>query len=146
MRDEIVLTIDQNVLEEYYEYYFSIHTRAHKVPIKHPYHESINTWMIMKRAAMNHLKQQWKDFIVWFVDNQGYSNLRIEQCEIVQIIYYKDNRRHDVDNTVPKFILDGLVESGMVEDDDCKHITQLSLVCLIDPEHPRTELHIFKTK
>lgn len=134
--------IDNKVLEKYEKYYFSIHTKAKKKPIANPYHESINVWMIMKRPMMNALKQKWKDFIVWFVDNQGYTNLRIDKCEIVQTVYYPNNRRHDTDNSVPKFILDGLVQSGMIVDDDSSHICKLSLKCKTDIKHPRTELLI----
>lgn len=82
MEDRILLMIDDSVLEQYEEYYFRMHPRAHKKPIVHPYHESINAWMILQRAAMNSLKQKWKDFIKWFVADQGYANLRIEQCEL----------------------------------------------------------------
>ena len=138
--ETIKLVIDNDVLNRYTKYYFGIHTRAKVPPIKHPYHESINFWMIMKRPAMNGLKQKWKDFIKWFVEDQGYANLHIEQCELSQSIYYPTNRRHDLDNSVPKFLLDGLVESGMVVDDDCKHITKLTLQCFTDAKHPRTEL------
>lgn len=136
----ILLTIDNKVLDEYSSYYFSIHKKAKKKPIRYPYHESINQWMIMKRPAMNCLKQKWKDFIKWFVNEQGYTNLHIEQCELCQTIYYPTNRRHDLDNSVPKFVLDGLVESGMVVDDDSKHITKLILQCGYDADNPRTEL------
>lgn len=138
----ILLTIDDLVLERYYEYYFSIHKKAQKKPILHPYHESINVWMIMKRPMMNALKQKWKDFIKWFVNEQGYANLRIEECEIDQVVYYPNNRRHDADNSVPKFILDGLVESGMIVDDDSEHIKKLTLSCKTDSIRPRTELRI----
>lgn len=58
------------------------------------------------------------------------------------MIYYPTERRHDVDNTTPKFVLDGLVESGMVVDDDSKHIQKLTLQCGIDKERPRTVLKI----
>ena len=136
----ISLVIDNDVLERYSQYYFTVHPKAKKKPIPHPYHESINFWMIMKRPAMNCLKQKWKDFIKWFVEEQGYANLHIEKCEVSQTIYYQTNRRHDLDNTVPKFVLDGLVESGMVVDDDSKHITKLTLECCVDAKHPRTEL------
>ena len=136
----ILLVIDNSVLDAYSQYYFSIHTRATKRPLKNPYHESINSWMIMKRPAMNCLKQKWRDFIKWFVNEQGYANLHIEKCEISQTIYYPTSRRHDLDNSVPKFVLDGLVESGMVVDDDSEHITKLTLQCGVDKAHPRTEL------
>lgn len=142
MGDTILLTIDEDALSRYEDYYFSIHTKAHKKPIQHPYHESINVWMIMKRPMMNALKQKWKDFICYFVNEQGYSNLRIDKCEICQTVFYPNNRRHDTDNSVPKFILDGLVESGMILDDDSKHVTKLTLECNTDAQHPRTEILI----
>ena len=91
---------------------------------------------------MNALKQRWKDFIKWFVASRGYTSLAIKKCEIYQTVYYPNNRRHDPDNSVPKFILDGLVESGMLEDDDSKHITKLVLECMVDTECPRTEIVI----
>lgn len=139
---KIKLTIDNSVLDRYTDYYFTLHPKAYKRPIPRPYHESINEWMIMKRPMMNALKQKWKDLLRWFIEEQGYTNLHIEKCEISQKVYYPNNRRHDIDNSVPKFILDGLVESGMVVDDDSKHITKLTLECDTDTEHPRTELHI----
>ena len=138
----IRLTIDDKVLEEYSSYYFSIHKKAQKKPIKQPYHESINVWMIMKRPMMNALKQRWKDFMVWFVNNRGYANLRIEPCELCFSTYYPNHRRHDPDNSAPKFILDGMVESGLLVDDDSTHIKKLTLQCFVDEERPRTEITI----
>lgn len=91
---------------------------------------------------MNALKQKWKNFIKWYVSEQGYANLRIEKCEIEQVVYYPNNRRHDADNSVPKFILDGFVDSGMIVDDDSEHITKLTLACRVDVAYPRTELKI----
>ena len=138
----IELTIDNDTLRRYEEYYFSIHKRAKKKPIPHPYHESINTWMIMKRPAMNALKQRWKDFIIWYIEDQGYTNLRIEKCEMTYKVFYQTHRRHDVDNMTPKFIQDGFVESGFVVDDDSEHIRSLTLTCDVDEKRPRTEITI----
>jgi hypothetical protein len=140
--EHIKLVIDQDALSEYEEHYFSIHKKAKKRPIAHPYHESINVWMIMRRTAMNALKQRWKDFIVWFIEKQGYSNLRIEKCDMSFTAYYPNHRRHDDDNSCPKFILDGLVESGFLVDDDSEHLQTLTLRCLTDVEHPRTEIYV----
>lgn len=144
--DTILITIDASVLERYNKFYFTKHPKAHKNPIPYPYHESINVWMIMKRPMMNALKQKWKDFIKWYIDEQGYTNLRIGKCEIEQTVYYPNHRRHDPDNSVPKFILDGLVEGGMIVDDDSEHITRLTLSCLVDVPYPRTELKIIYDK
>lgn len=138
----IKLVIDDGVLEDYFKYYLTLHPKATVKPIKQPYHESINVWMIMQRPAMNGLKRKWKDFIIWLVNERGYANLHIDKCEISQNIYYNTTRRHDIDNTTPKFILDGLVECGMIEDDDSKHLTKLTMQCGVDKQHPRTELRI----
>lgn len=138
----IKLMFDNNTLSKYEEYYFSLHKRATKKPIAKPYHESINKWMIMKRPMMNALKRKWKDFIVWFIESQGYSNLRIDKCEIVFNTVYETHRRHDNDNSCPKFIIDGLVESGFLIDDDSKHLILLSLKSSVDEIHPRTEIYV----
>lgn len=139
---EIKLVIDNSTLEKYEEYYFSIHKKATKKPIAQPYHESINVWMIMKRPMMNALKQRWKDFIVWFIYNQGYTNLHIDKCELSFATYYQTHRRHDIDNSIAKFLIDGLVESGFIIDDDSKHITKLTLECFVDSDNPRTEIMV----
>ena len=140
--ENIKIVIDNSTLTEYEKYYFKQHPRATKKPIANPYHESINQWMIMKRPMMNALKKRWKEFVCWLIDNQGYSNLRIEKCDIQVKTYYKTNRRHDVDNSVIKFILDGFSESGFIVDDDSKHVKSLLLECFVDKENPRTEIYI----
>ena len=96
----------------------------------------------MKRPMMNALKQKWKDFMVWFIEYSGYSNLGIENCTMEFTTYFKTKIRHDTDNTTPKFILDGLAESGFIVDDDSKHLTSLTLKCEYDKENPRTEIEV----
>lgn len=139
---EYNITIDGAAVDEYAKHYFVEHPRAKKRPIAHPYHPSINEWMIMKRPMMNALKQKWKDFMVWLVTSQGYANLRIEKCDIEVITYYATNRPHDVDNSVIKFILDGFVDAGLVVSDDSKHVLSLKLQCGVDRDNPRTEIKI----
>lgn len=140
---KIILVIDEDTLTRYEKYYFTIHPRARKKPIPFPYHPSINEWMIMKRPMMNALKQKWKDFIAWFVAEQGYANLQIHQCEMEFDTYYKTNRPHDVDNGCPKFILDGLVAGQMIVDDNDTCIMSLLLRSHSASERPRTEICIY---
>lgn len=139
---EIKLVIDNNALSRYEEYYFSIHKKATKKPIAQPYHESINVWMIMKRPMMNSLKGKWKDFIVWMVKDQGYDNLHIDKCDLIFDTFYATYRRHDVDNSCPKFIIDGLCDGGLLIDDSSDHVTSLLLRCFVDHDNPRTEITI----
>lgn len=138
--DEIRFKITNKTLDDYEKYYFLKHPKARKRPISTPYHPSMNTWMIMKRPMMNGLKQKWKEFVVWLIENQGYSNLHIKRCEMYFTTYYKTNRRHDVDNSTPKFILDGFSECGFLDDDDFTHLEKLTLKCAVDVNNPRTEI------
>ena len=141
--EEIKLMFDEETLRRYEEEcYFVKHPRATKKPLQNPYQESMNVWMIMKRPQMNALKQKWKDFMVWFIEDQGYTNLHIAKCEMTYTVYKPTRRRLDLDNNSPKFLQDGIVESGLIDDDDMNHITSLTLRGGYDPEHPRTEILI----
>ena len=142
--NELKLVIDYDVINEYADYYFKIHPKARKKPIPFPYHESINKWMIMKRQAMNALKQKWKDFIIWwFIERQGLTNKDIQKCQMLFYTFYGTNHKHDPDNSVPKFILDSFVESRLIAGDDCGHLEELRLRCSVDIDKPRTEITIW---
>lgn len=96
----------------------------------------------MKRPQMNDLKQKIKEFIVWFVEDQGLTNKGIEKCSMTFVSYFKTRMRTDVDNYTPKFFLDGLVESGFIVSDDYFHVESLLLKCGYDKERPRTEIYV----
>jgi len=138
----IKLTLDQAVLDKYNRYYFLEHPKAKKVPIEHPYHPSINTWIILPRIQMNALKQKWKDFVKFWMKLERLENRQLDDFDIVLTVYFNTKRRHDTDNQVPKFILDGFTESGFIVDDDEKHLHSLTLKTGYDKENPRTEIEI----
>lgn len=139
---ELNLVLDQKVLDGYNTYYFKKYPRRSKAPIEHPYHESINKWFVMQRPQMNALKQRWKEFCIWWIETLGYTNLKLDQFEMTFTTYMPTKRRIDPDNTTPKFILDGLSESGLIIDDDGKHLRSLTLKTDYDKERPRTEINI----
>lgn len=142
MEKILTIIIDNDCLEKYNHYYFKEHPRARKFPIKSPQHPSINTYTRMTFQAANTLKQKWKDFIIWLVEDLGYSGLLIKKCEIFYKTYFFQNRRHDLDNLSPKYILDGFVEAGLIVDDDSEHIVRLITECDIDKGNPRIEFTI----
>lgn len=139
---KIKLVIDADTLSRYNDHYFELYPRRRKPPISQPYHESINKWMILRRPQMNMLKQNWKDFIIWLISDAGFADMKIDKCEIYQKVYFPTTHRADLDNTVPKFILDGIVESGMIVDDSYIHIRKLVMEADYDKNRPRTELVI----
>lgn len=148
MDDEkvIKLVLDQSVLDRYNEYYFKQHPRAKKVPIEHPYHPSINAWCILPRIQMNALKQRWKDFGTWWLTDLGYKDLKLDSFSITETVFFNTRRRHDVDNQVPKFLLDAFTEAGFIVDDDEKHLHSLTLKTEYDKENPRTEFKVIVHK
>ena len=138
----ITLILDNSTLEKYDEYYFLLHPKARKRPIEHPYHPSINTWFIMRRPELNQLKQKWKDFVVWWMNDLGYQDKKLDKFTMTLTVYFPTKRRHDLDNLVPKFILDGFTESGFIIDDDENHLTSLTFKSGYDKNNPRTVIEI----
>ena len=139
---EFKIVITKSDVYEYSEEYFRQHPRAHKMPIDHPYHPSINVWFVMQRPQMNDLKQKWKDFTIWLVKKNGLEGKKLDCFDMRFVTYMPTKRRIDPDNTVPKFILDGFTESGFIVDDDGQHLKSLTLCADYDRDFPRTEIFI----
>ena len=139
----IKIILDNKVLERYNTYYFLEHPRAKKKPIEKPYHPSINTWCILPRIQMNALKQKWKDFVCFWMKLEKLENKKLDSFDITITVFFDTKRRHDVDNQVPKFILDGFTEAGFIVDDDEKHLHSITLKTEYDKENPRTEIEVF---
>ena len=138
--EEIKIVIDQDTLDRYDKFYFRCHPKAKKLPIERPRHPYINEWFILPRPQMNALKQKWKDFGCWLIQDLGYENKKLEHFKVTIIVYFENRIRRDVDNQVPKFLLDAFTVSGFIVDDDMKHLKSLTLSAEYDPEHPRTEI------
>lgn len=139
---KLKLIIDSEVLDRYYAHYFRKYPKRRKRYIERPLHPSINTWMIMQRPAMNKLKQEWHDFIEWWVKDLGLEDAHLDQFKLKFTTYMPTRRRSDPDNTVPKFILDGMTDAGLIEDDSGTHLKELILSTDYDKEYPRTEIEI----
>ena len=84
-------------------------------------------------------KKKWARVIQLFCVPRPREPLKKSRVTI--IYYFKDRRRRDPDNYSGKFILDGLVRSGIIIDDsfDC---IDLYLRGNVDKDNPRTEILI----
>lgn len=140
--NEIKIIFDKTLYQEYLEYYFKKNPRRSKAPVDSFMHPSINKWFILMRPAMNLLKQNWKDFTIWTVKKYGLEDLKIENCKMTYKFFYDTKRRHDNDNMTPKFTNDGLVESGLLVDDDYNHVNPLVIEGGYDKIYPRMEIII----
>lgn len=135
---------DKSTLEKYTKFYFIQHPKAKKEPIKSPIHPSINIWSIMPRLSMNGLKQKWKDYTVFLAKYYKVNDLKLEKFSVEINIFLPTRRRSDTDNYSPKFVMDGLVEAGVIVDDDYLHANPLTITLDYDSANPRMEI-ILKT-
>lgn len=128
-KDTIVIEFTQELLDEWLNIYFKKHPRAKKLPIETPAQPSINKWSILPRKSMNTLKQNYKDFGEFVVKHYGLEMLGISKCKCRYVTYASTKTRIDLDNTVPKFILDFLTAeaTGVIVDDGYSCVTELTL-------------------
>lgn len=136
------ITINEDIIKKYNQYYFKKYPKRRVPPIKNPIPPSLNQWMIMKRPQMNNEKQKWKEFIVWLINYYQLQNKQIKKAIITFTYFFKTRRRHDADNYTPKNVLDGFTESGLLIDDDFSHIEMLCIKGGYDKKNPRTEIEI----
>ena len=129
-KKQIIISITQDLVDEYNDDYLKQNKRRKKIAIDAPLLPSLNKWMIMKRPIMNALKQRWKDFIIYICKKQHIDGLMIDTCTIEVKLTFHDKRRRDLDNYIAsmKFIQDGLSSEegcGVIIDDSYSHITYL---------------------
>lgn len=129
-KDKIVIEFTEELLNEWTSIYMKKHPRARKPPLETPAQPSLNKWAILRRPMMNAQKQRYKDFVKFVVEHYGLKDLGISECKCRFITYRKTKRRIDLDNTSPKFILDGLTAecSGVLVDDGIDCIQELILL------------------
>lgn len=149
IQKQYLITIDIPIMEKYKIYYFQKYPRrkvfpfaSRKTGIINPIPPSLNQWMVMKRPQMNHVKQQWQEFIVWLIGYYNMTNKMIKKAKITFTYYFKDKRRRDADNYTPKNLMDGFTESGLIVDDNFEHIEMLCIKGGYDKNNPRVEILI----
>ena len=99
---------------------------------------SLNDWHDMHWAAKADAKKQWEELLKALLRGK-----RRMQKPVVRITFFFDlDRDRDKDNMAPKWIMDGLVKSGVIRDDNSKVV---DLDWTISPERAkwcRTEIVI----
>lgn len=58
-----------------------------KPQIDKPRHPSINQWYILPRIQMNALKQKWKLFGCWLINELRYLNMKKDSFDIIMIVF-----------------------------------------------------------
>ena len=84
-------------------------------------------------------KENSTDKVAWAAIEAGVPRLNAVKLDIT---YYRKNRRNDPDNiaAAKKFILDGLVAAGVLENDGWKQVRGWTEAWEVDKKNPRTEI------
>lgn len=91
-----------------------------------------------KAAAM---KKEYTEMCGWYA--RAARLPRMEHIDLT-VAWYEPNRKRDKDNIHAgiKFILDGLVLAGVIDNDGWKQIGKISHDVLLDSDNPRIEITI----
>lgn len=88
---------------------------------------SLNVYRNAHYYQLNKEKETWEKVVAVSVKEQQIK--KVERCRITFEFYFKDKRKHDPDNysASAKFLLDGMVKAGVLDDDNFSVIEELSL-------------------
>lgn len=140
MDNTYTIISDIDTLNRYKEYYQKKYPTRKTFLIESPLHPSMNRWVRLQGFRQNNLKQAWKEYVLWLVEEHGYTGINIDKCTCIAKFYRPTKRRYDLDNLSLKFFLDGVVESGMLIDDSIEHLNPMVMYGGYDKEHPRMEI------
>lgn len=88
---------------------------------------SLNVYRNAHYYQLNKEKETWERIVAVSVKEQKIK--KVDRCRITFEFYFKDKRKHDPDNysASAKFLLDGMVKAGVLDDDNFSVIEELSL-------------------
>jgi Holliday junction resolvase RusA-like endonuclease len=144
VENETIVTINKDILQKYYDYYFDKYPKRKVVPIEKPIPPSLNRFIAMKRMQQNSVKQRYKEFSVWLASYYKIANLNLNKAKIIFTFYFPDRRRRDFDNLMltPKMIDDGFVEAKVFVDDSGDILKIEFENFQYDSKNPRVEMRV----
>lgn len=94
-----------------------------------------------KWQPYNEMKQEYTEMVAWIAKSEIKKQLKKIDLDITWIC---KNKRKDKDNiaTGIKFILDGLVMAGTIENDGWKQVNSFRHNFKVDKHNPRVEVKI----
>ena len=96
-----------------------------------------------KSYLANKLKREQEELVIWSAKSCKLEKVRAYPITL-KIRWYEPNEKRDIDNITfaVKFILDGLVKSGYIENDSQRYVKSIEHIVDIDREKPRVEVEI----
>jgi|SRR6056297_2387254 len=89
------------------------------------------------------IKKDYDDIVSFYAQQQG---IKFFEKVKLNITYYMKNKKKDPDNlcAAKKFILDGLVKAGVLEDDNWDIVKEFNETWEVDRENPRVEIELLE--
>lgn len=97
-----------------------------------------------KAAAIKKYRRQAREAVeAEQIETAPWAEVKVDVA-----FHFPDRRRRDQDNAAAslKAVYDGVVDAGLVMDDDYKHMKRRAPVFLVDYDYPRVELTIARIK
>ena len=94
------------------------------------------------KTSYTKIKKQWTED-VWKWAKEGRIK-RMDGPAHISCIWREPNRRRDIDNVSAgvKFVLDGLVMAGVLDNDGWEHVFSIEHRFQVDPKNPGVLVHI----
>jgi Holliday junction resolvase RusA-like endonuclease len=102
---------------------------------------SWNKIMRMHQFAQNDEAKKWHAIVCMSAKQQGVKDRFIGKSRVTLEYHFDAAYRHDPDNYSGKFLMDGLVKAGILEDDDFKHV-ELTVRAGAKSKNPHVLIHI----
>lgn len=95
------------------------------------------------RYSAANMKKRAQELISWCI-RRDLHNIRFTEPVRLQFLWIEPNRKRDKDNIAfaKKFILDALVNAGVIPNDGWKNVDSFSDSFSIDKSNPRVEVEI----
>ena len=105
---------------------------------------SLNEFYRMGPREQARVKRECDELVAWCARAQRLP--RIKRPVSLSITWVEPNDRRDLDNVAfaTKFVQDGLVKAGVLENDTKRHVTSLHHMYGIDRRDPRVVVEIGK--
>lgn len=106
-------------------------------------HPSLNVWVNKTSPWVRQvLHDQFVAKVRAAARDAGTPWIRGGRVRVTVTYFFRGMRRRDFDNYTPKFILDGLVAAGVLEDDSQREVASVTTEIERDDDRPRTEIRL----
>lgn len=97
-------------------------------------------------ATGNKLKRRNMDIVKTAIYESGLNGCKCREPEEIYFYWYEKNQKRDKDNiaSAKKYILDAMIETGLIKNDGWKNVEGFKDRFEIDKDKPRVEVLVFE--